>query len=308
MPRVAPILLVLLMLSIGGVIAFHVFSPPGTRYARGDRIEPTPGLDNVIVFEKAVLSGSGPRSDESYDTLRRLGVRTILSVDAVRPNLEAIESRGMISAHVPLTYDGIDGPQRLALAKAIRDLPKPIYIHCHHGKHRGPAAAAMALVCLGEIDAAQGTELLEIAGTSPSYVGLWDDVRTAQEISGSTIDTLGPNELPAAVEVSGLPATMAEIQRVFDELRAIQSAGWRTPEDNPDLVLDHAAAALPDLFRMLVVDLDADANAGYRELMEQAAARSAAIETAADLEDWPTAELSIERLAESCIACHESYR
>ncbi len=39
-------------------------------------------------------------------------------------------------------------------AKAVRDLPGKIYIHCHHGKHRSAAAAATACVTEDTLDPA----------------------------------------------------------------------------------------------------------------------------------------------------------
>jgi protein tyrosine/serine phosphatase len=59
------------------------------------------------------------------------------------------------------------------LAKAVRDLPGPIYIHCHHGKHRSPAAAAVACVAAGLLAPERAPAVLKEAGTSPNYRGLF---------------------------------------------------------------------------------------------------------------------------------------
>ena len=60
---------------------------------------------------------------------------------------------------------------RKNLPKAVRDLPGPIYIHCHHGKHRSPTAAAVACVAAGLIDPANAETILRTAGTSENYRG-----------------------------------------------------------------------------------------------------------------------------------------
>ena len=41
------------------------------------------------------------------------------------------------------------------IATAVQTLPGPIYIHCHHGKHRSPAASAAACVGAGLIEPAE---------------------------------------------------------------------------------------------------------------------------------------------------------
>jgi hypothetical protein len=52
------------------------------------------------------------------------------------------------------------------LAKAVRELEGPVYIHCHHGKHRSPAASAVACVAAGLIAPQSALAILEAAGTS----------------------------------------------------------------------------------------------------------------------------------------------
>ncbi len=42
------------------------------------------------------------------------------------------------------SHGGISRDQSLTIARAVQDLPGPVFIHCHHGKHRGPTAAVMA--------------------------------------------------------------------------------------------------------------------------------------------------------------------
>ncbi len=48
-------------------------------------------------------------------------------------------------------------------------LPGPIYIHCHHGKHRSPAASTAACVGAGLLRPADALPVLQFAGTSPHY-------------------------------------------------------------------------------------------------------------------------------------------
>lgn len=306
------IVLVVLIVLVAGYATYTLTSPGGTGYTRGETIPDTAGLENAIVFGRGVISGSEPLGDEGFDTLATLGVKSIISVDAARPDLDAAQARGMRYVHIPTRYDGFEGDQRLALAKAFRELPRPIYIHCHHGKHRGPAAAALGLICVGELEPGEGVELMRTAGTSESYEGLYDDVATSVRIPGINIDKLGPKQLPEVVEVTGLAASMVEINDVFADIRAVADAGWRVPDDHPDIELEEIAPRLPDLFRTLADDLDQPANAhvdaGYRTMMREAAATASAFESAIAAKDWTLADELRGAVAQSCVQCHESYR
>ncbi len=306
------VLLIAMIVLGAGVMTYLIAAPKGAGYRQGELIPDTAGVENVIVFGRGVISGSEPEGDEGFDTLAELGVKSILSVDAARPDLEAAKARGMRYAHVPIRYDGVTGEQRLVIAKALRELPRPIYIHCHHGKHRGPAAAALGLICVGELEPTEGVELMRTAGTSASYDGLYDDVSTAVQIPGINIDTLGPKELPEAVVVTGLAASMVEINDVFADIRAVADAGWTVPSDHPDLELEEAAPRLPDLFRALADELDRPTNAhvdaGYRVMMREAAETASSLEAAINAEDWTLADELRSSVAQSCVRCHEAYR
>ncbi len=101
-----------------------------------------PGLHNVINFSDQLINGSAPEGDRGFDSLKALGIKTIICVDGATPDAARAEARGMRYVHLPIGYDGIDETEGLKLIRAIRDLPQPIYIHCYHGVHRSPAAAA----------------------------------------------------------------------------------------------------------------------------------------------------------------------
>ena len=81
---------------------------------------------------------------------------------------------GIRYVHIPIGYDGVPEAQGLRLARAVHDLPGLVYIHCHHGQHRGPAAAEVVHRCLDESCKVE-TALAELrrAGTDPRYTGLF---------------------------------------------------------------------------------------------------------------------------------------
>ena len=96
------------------------------------------GLHNVVAFFDGYLSGSAPEGDIGFEELERMGVKTIISVDGAVPAVERAKARGMRYIHLPIGYNGFDEKRRLELVRATRDAMKdgPVYLHCHHGKHR----------------------------------------------------------------------------------------------------------------------------------------------------------------------------
>src|SRR5205807_10192310 len=121
-----------------------------------------------------LLSGSGPEGAAGFRSLRELGVKTVISVDGMTPEVELARREGLRYVHLPIGYDGVPREQALRIARAVRDLPGPVYLHCHHGKHRGPAAAAVATLCLDAscpVEAA--VAFMKQAGTDPRYRGLY---------------------------------------------------------------------------------------------------------------------------------------
>ena len=75
------------------------------------------------------------------------GRKTVLTLDGAQPDVETAKRHGLRYVHVPIGYDGIPAARALELAKTFQTLEPsgPIFVHCHHGKHRGPAACSIAL-------------------------------------------------------------------------------------------------------------------------------------------------------------------
>ena len=108
-------------------------------------------LPNSYRVTEKMISGGQPDGEAGFRELRDLGVKTIVSVDGAKPDVELAKKYGLRYVHLPHGYDGISDVRLKELAKAVRDLPGTIYIHCHHGKHRSPAAAAAACVVVGTV-------------------------------------------------------------------------------------------------------------------------------------------------------------
>src|SRR5438105_4959917 len=107
---------------------------------------PTPALDNAHYVTDNVFAGAQPEGDAGFAALKRMGVKTIISVDGAKPDVERAHRFGLRYVHLPIGYDGVSPDEGRAIAKAIDEVEGPVYVHCHHGKHRSAAAVAVACV------------------------------------------------------------------------------------------------------------------------------------------------------------------
>lgn len=265
-------------------------------------------LHNVHHIGK-LISGGVPEGEAAFDELKRMGVRTIISVDGATPDVNRAGARGMRYVHIPITYAEVPEKQRLEIARAIRDLPGPVYIHCHHGKHRSPAAAAAAAVALGMVTPQEGVAFMKTAGTAPNYVGLYQCVAEATVASAAAISGAS-DEFPAVQRPQGMVAAMVEVDVAYEHLGNIRAAGWNTPKDHPDLIPAAEAGRLADQLRFSSEDPRAKAKGG-----DYGARLTAAIAHAAALEEGLVGGEGAEQLearwklvAASCKECHAAYR
>lgn len=273
-------------------------------------ITPTarPGVHNLMLISDGVYSGGMPEGEAGFDTLAKLGVRTVVSVDAARPDVEAAEARGMRYVHVPVEYAGISRAEQMNLARAMRDLPRPIYVHCHHGKHRGPAAAVVGLELTGEITPEFGERALTSVGTSPNYPGLWACARDAEVVPPSELDAWRA-ELPAVAEVSDFEGAMAGLDRAHDRLGLAREAGWKAPAEHPDLAPASLAGQTADLLRVAAEHpVEVPDAAAFVEAMREAERHASDLEKALDAGEADASESAWVALSASCKDCHKDHR
>ena len=178
-----------------------------------------PGLHNTHLVRPGLISGSMPDGDDGWRSLAALGVRTVISVDGMPPDADAAQRIGAKVVHVPIGYNGVPRHQALVVARAVRDLPGPVYLHCHHGKHRGPAAAVAAAICLDpSFTAADGQRFLAVAGTDSKYQGLIRVPTTFVRPDRAELDAVAA-DFPARAEVPDLAARMIAIDKLFDRVK-----------------------------------------------------------------------------------------
>jgi hypothetical protein len=266
-------------------------------------------LPNAVRLHEKVLSGGAPEGDSAFAELRELGIQTVISVDGAKPDLATAQKFGMRYVHLPHGYDGIPEQVATELAKAVRDLPGGIYIHCHHGKHRSPAASAVACVGAGLITRLEAAKVLQIAGTSRDYRGLYRSVDQAQLFEKALLDQLQA-DFPASATLPAMAEAMVEIEHVHDRLKAIESAGWTTPVDHPDVVPHHEALLLREHFRELLRTDELKAKPEqFQRLTKESEAASQALEDALKSGVDPTAASKLfATISSNCKSCHQQFR
>lgn len=267
--------------------------------------QPFPGLLNVVQVTDSLFSGSEPHGAEGFASLAGLGIRTIISVDGARPDVETAREQGMKYVHVPIGYDGVPPPAAAALARAVRECPSPIYVHCHHGKHRGPAAAAVACRAAGSLDPATAVQFLTLAGTGKEYAGLWRDVT---EVALPTDGTPLP-ELVEIARVNSLASAMAGLDRHWDNLKLCRDAGWTSHPEHSDLLPEHEVLLVREGLREAIRTTPPDRfDEQFHQWLTAAESQAGRLEKHLKRQEYRPAAEIVWQLEKSCKQCHANYR
>jgi protein tyrosine phosphatase (PTP) superfamily phosphohydrolase (DUF442 family) len=260
-----------------------------------------PGVNNLLPVGDGLWSGSTPEGDSGFASLQALGVRTIISVDGAAPDVDRAKRFGIRYVHIPLSYGGVSREQALHLVRAATELPAPIYIHCHRGKHRGPTAAAIIRRCREDAwTADEAVEYLHRAGTDQRYEGLYGAVR---EFRPPTADELAsvPADFPESVPPAGLAAAMVELDDIWSKLEKSRANGWR---DGKAL-----AVQLVEQYREIqrLPDVNSRSNA-FRQVLAQAAVASDELEAGLRSQDDTQRDSAFTRSRSLCVSCHRDHR
>lgn len=306
------LLLVAFALACAACLAVRAAGPPASD-ARPEAVKlDTQHLPNAIQIAPKVISGGLPDGDAGFAELEKLGVKTVISVDGMKPDVAGAKKHGLRYVHLPHGYDGIPETRVQELAKAVRDLPGPIYIHCHHGKHRSPAAATAGCVAAGLIESDAAADNLKLAGTGKNYVGLFRAAATAQPIDPEKLDRLEA-DFPEVAELPAMAEAMVGIEHSFDHMQQVKTAGWMTPDDHPDLEPAHEALILREHFRELLRTDDVQRRPDdFRRMLKESEAHAEALQFALErprsAASLAKAESALKAVAANCAACHASYR
>ena len=260
--------------------------------------------ERLILVAEGVWSSAEPVTDAHFDALYARGVRVIVSVDGARPRVEQANAAGLKYVHLPFGYDDVPRAVELGIVRVLEEASGrgDILFHCHHGKHRGPAAAAMACVASGRFDAAEAAKFMEAAGTSPHYRGLWKAVANYRSPGDD-------EELPELQPIAELPTVtvrMADLSRRLDTLNAILGSremamkDWETGT-HAALLIEEQLTELP---RELPKHAVGDLIAGYKR------AQSAASRLRKELQQRQhlSAVKQLRSLQAQCAQCHAKHR
>lgn len=297
---------ILLILGVAGLSVMFVGDKTlGSHKAKAkSRDNSVSRLQNFFHITDTVYSGGEPKDELAFSQLKKLGIRTIVSVDGARPKVEMAKMYGMRYVHIPIGYDGIPLDAQRSLLRLMEESEAPIYIHCHHGQHRGPAAAAIACLASGQLDRRTVVQYLEQVGTSKSYIGLW------RGVEAFSLASLG-NELPELVEIAeveSLASAMAKIDRASDNLIFCRDAGWDTPVDHPDLMPTHEALMLKEGLIESTRNLKGTDDDTLTVLFSTALNQVGLLEASLQLRDEQAASAHFADLMGSCKKCHDQYR
>lgn len=276
------------------------------------------GIHNVVAFHDGYYSGSVPEGAQGFETLHAMGIKTIISVDGAAPDVENAQRLGMRYIHLPIGYSGFDEERRLQLTRATRDAMAqgPVYIHCHHGKHRSAGAAATVTATLGWSTPEAGVERMKVSGTSPSYKGLYACALDATVLSAAKIDAV-PADFPSVAPTPTFVKAMVDIDEIDTHLKYIEKAGWITPADHPDLVPAAEAGRMADLLRQLVSsDYTQRQPPEFASIMQRNSDEAKALEdmlaSSARATRDPAAlaakSAQLKLIVQSCKDCHVKYR
>ena len=265
-------------------------------------------LHNAYWIAPGVASGAQPAEEASFAALKALGVRTVITVDGTKPDVGLAAKHGLRYVHLPIGYDGVPTGRGEAMAKALTELSGPFYIHCHHGKHRGPAAAAVACVITGKLTHEQATAAMKTLGTGANYVGLWESVKNAKPATQEALAKLKA-EFPATNTVPTMADAMTHVDDAFDKLRELKGNRWKPLATHPDLEPPHEALKLRELyFELLRSDESKAWSALMKAKFQDGQNAAEALETAMRAKDMAASDAAFEQVKNNCAACHKEHR
>ena len=273
------------------------------------------GIENGYQLSPRVYSSGQPNGDADFTALAKLGVKTVISVDGAPPDVATAKKHGLRYIHLPMGYDGVPPDQQLKIIRALDLHPGPVLIHCHHGKHRGPAAAAIACMADAQWSRQQSLSWLKQAGTAAKYRQLFIDIEKFRLPSAQTLAKI-PAELPESVPPPPWIEAMIAMDGDWDILVAAEKQGFPPGKNQPLGAPDpaHTATQLQERLRELA---RSEATAGkpveFRELLKLAVKSAETLEKAiaspnAAARDQKQIAAAMRAVGESCTACHAKFR
>ena len=299
-------------ISVGILLTFaaHLAAVPTTRPAL--RPSPTrPTCTTPTSSRAKIISGAQPEGEESFQALQKLGVKTIISVDGAKPDVETAKKYGMRYVHLPIGYDGVSrrrgqgdrqGDRRDARADLCALPPRQASLRGGGGggvRERRDAQAGAGQVCprnLRHRRELQGAVARRAQARAAS-------IRRSFAISRSTSSSRRRSREFAE--------TMVQIDKHWDHLKLIQKAGWKSPANHPDLDPAHEVLQVQEhLHESGRLESSTARPAEFRKMLtdSEEAVKSLHAILSAPTVDTNAADAAFKLANESCTACHKQYR
>ena len=259
--------------------------------------QPITGIENLRPVAPGLLSGSHPEGAAAFEELARRGVKVLISVDGATPDVEAAHKHGLRYVHVPIGYDKIKPQPRADLVEAVKTAGGPVFLHCHHGQHRGPAAAAYCGMAMGQLTAEEALEVLQAAGTRADYTGLWDAVRKFE------LPTVPAGPLVETAEVKPITGAMVRIDHHWTGIDKQVKAGQIADEKE----FTREALLLAEEFRELP-RTSPSTDVKFKARMQTAIDATEELHQAAEKNDLAAIQAASKKVVQSCVDCHARYR
>jgi protein tyrosine phosphatase (PTP) superfamily phosphohydrolase (DUF442 family) len=266
------------------------------------------GLERYRRWSERIGQGGEPGGDVAFRNLAALGYTTIVSVDGARPDVETAAKYGLAYVHIPFGYSGIPKDDQERIVKAVLASDGPVFVHCHHGQHRGPAGAMVARIAVDGISNEEAVAELKASGCAESYKGLYRDVMACLPPTADELAQI-PAKLPSYVSPGDVAGHMADMDRVWERVGFAKDAKWTTPASMPDVDPPHEARIVWEAFREMARLDDAKKHGDeFMGIMGRAEAGSKALEEAIRRGDAAAAAKSYDAVKTSCADCHKKWR
>lgn len=269
-------------------------------------------VHNYFRVSPNLASGASPESDADFAALAKAGIKSIVSVDGAKPPVELAKRHGLRYVHVPIGYDGISAATALELAKTFATLHEagPIFVHCHHGRHRGPAACSIARMVVDGVSADAAVAWMKQAGTDPKYTGLYASVLEFNVPSAADLAAVEA-PMPEAAPTPPMRQAMVDVDARWDGLKAVKKAKWGPTKEHPDIDPSHEARILAEGLRELLRQPDVEARPDdFKAWLRKSETAAWALEKALEKGklDAAAADAQFAVIADACAACHKAHR
>lgn len=277
--------------------------------------EDSEGLHQVFQLSKNIISGAEPTGEAAFKRIADMGVKTILSVDGKTPDAETARKYGLRYVHVPIKYSGITTDEIDKIAKTYRELEGPFFVHCFHGKHRGPAGAAIGRLVLDGASREQAlAEMAQWCGTAQKYEGLFQTIAKA-EMPTAAQSKASSFAFDEAHPFEGIRSGMILLTRAWDNIKYLEKGDFKPNAEHPDLdAVNEAEKAKQLLAQMHASDEMLSKPKDYQDWMKDSAEGAVALHQSlyklkeGQADALATARKHFTTVKQACSACHKAYR